>query len=91
MAARNLTLAVLGALWRCGPAAQPRTPPPAPKTVRLYVFDCGLLNITPEGVQRYHVTPAEVGETRMSVPCFLVAHPKGHADVGPRRHPRRRR
>lgn len=49
----------------------------APKTVRLYVFDCGLLNITTEGVQRYHVTPAEVGETRMSVPCFLIAHPRG--------------
>ena len=56
----------------------------APKTVRLYIFDCGLLNITTEGVERYHVTPAEVGETRMSVPCFLVAHPKGTLmwDVG---------
>src|SRR3977135_1347061 len=49
----------------------------APKTLRLYVFDCGLLNITTEGVLRYHVTLAEVGETRMSVPCFLVAHPRG--------------
>jgi glyoxylase-like metal-dependent hydrolase (beta-lactamase superfamily II) len=49
----------------------------APKTVRLYVFECGVLNVTTEGVQRYHVTPAEVGETRMSVPCFLVAHPRG--------------
>src|SRR5207244_9118141 len=58
-----------------------QSPPPAkaqaPKTVRLYVFDCGLLNITTEGVLRYHVTLAEVGETRMSVPCFLVAHPRG--------------
>jgi glyoxylase-like metal-dependent hydrolase (beta-lactamase superfamily II) len=73
----TLTLAVLGAFGGVGPAAPPGTPPPAPKTVRLYVFDCGLLNITSEGVQRYHVTPAEVGETRMSVPCFLIAHPKG--------------
>ena len=48
-----------------------------PKAVRLYVFDCGLLNITTEGVLRYHVTLAEVGETRMSVPCFLIAHPRG--------------
>jgi N-acyl homoserine lactone hydrolase len=55
-----------------------------PKSVRLYVFDCGLLNITTEGVERYHVTPAEVGETRMSVPCFLIAHPRGTLmwDVG---------
>jgi glyoxylase-like metal-dependent hydrolase (beta-lactamase superfamily II) len=43
----------------------------------LYVFDCGVLNITTAGVERYHVTPAEVGETRMSVPCFLIAHPRG--------------
>ena len=49
----------------------------AVKTTRLYVFDCGVLNITKEGVERYHVTTGEVGETRMSVPCFLVAHPKG--------------
>jgi glyoxylase-like metal-dependent hydrolase (beta-lactamase superfamily II) len=63
-----------------GAGAAQRTPAagaPAPETVRLYVFDCGLLNITTEGVQRYHVTLAEVGETRMSVPCFLVAHPRG--------------
>ena len=58
--------------------------PPAPKTPRLYVFDCGMLTITTEGVERYHVTPAEVGETRMPVPCFLVAHPAGTLlwDVG---------
>ncbi|HEU5194580.1 MAG TPA: MBL fold metallo-hydrolase, partial [Methylomirabilota bacterium] len=65
------------------PAAQaPKATPP--KTMRLYVFDCGLLNISREGVERYHVTTAEVGETRMPVPCFLVAHPKGMLmwDVG---------
>ena len=50
----------------------------------MYVFDCGMLTISTEGVTRYHVTPAEVGETRMPVPCFLVAHPKGTLmwDVG---------
>src|SRR5688572_417518 len=55
-----------------------------PSTVRLYVFDCGMLTISTEGVTRYHVTPGEVGETRMPVPCFLVAHPKGTLmwDVG---------
>jgi glyoxylase-like metal-dependent hydrolase (beta-lactamase superfamily II) len=61
-----------------------RTVVDPPKTMRLYVFDCGLLNIAPAGVARYHVTPAEAGETRMPVPCFLVAHPKGTLmwDVG---------
>jgi N-acyl homoserine lactone hydrolase len=51
--------------------------PLPPKTPRLYVLDCGMLNIDPEGVARYHVTGPEVGEPRMPVPCFLVAHPKG--------------
>jgi len=61
-----------------------QTKPPAPKTPRLYVFDCGVLHVTTQGVERYHVTPAEVGETRMPVPCFLVAHPRGALmwDVG---------
>jgi len=55
-----------------------------PRTLRLYVLDCGMLNITTEGVERYHVTPAEVGETRMPVPCFLIVHPRGTLiwDVG---------
>src|SRR5713101_569004 len=55
-----------------------------PKSTRLYVFDCGVLNISMAGVERYHVTTAEVGETRMPVPCFLIAHPKGTLmwDVG---------
>jgi N-acyl homoserine lactone hydrolase len=62
-----------------GGAAQAPAPKKAepPQAMRLYVFDCGLLNIAPAGVARYHVTPAETGETRMPVPCFLVAHPKG--------------
>jgi len=36
-----------------------------PKTPKLFVFDCGMLTISTEGVTRYHVTPAEVGEARM--------------------------
>jgi len=51
--------------------------PQAPKTPRLYVLDCGMLNIDPAGVARYHVTEKEVVEPRMPVPCFLVVHPKG--------------
>jgi glyoxylase-like metal-dependent hydrolase (beta-lactamase superfamily II) len=74
----------LGGMFRlAAPAPGPKRAEP-PKTMRLYVFDCGLLNIAPAGVARYHVTPAEAGETRMPVPCFLVAHPKGTLmwDVG---------
>ena len=73
-----LLVGLIGLGGSAGGAAQsaPAKAQP-PKTVRLYVFDCGLLNITTEGVLRYHVTLAQVGETRMSVPCFLIAHPKG--------------
>ena len=73
-----LTLLVAGG-GSAGPSAQlaPSARAQAPRTLRLYVFDCGVLNITTAGVERYHVTPAEVGETRMSVPCFLIAHPRG--------------
>jgi glyoxylase-like metal-dependent hydrolase (beta-lactamase superfamily II) len=76
-------LAVLILAAGAVPRAQaPKATPPT--TMRLYVFDCGLLNISREGVERYHVTTAEVGETRMPVPCFLVAHPRGTLmwDVG---------
>jgi glyoxylase-like metal-dependent hydrolase (beta-lactamase superfamily II) len=82
---RKTTLALLLAV-AAGLGARAQAPAKAgpPKTMRLYVFDCGLLNISAEGVARYHVTPAETGETRMPVPCFLVAHPKGTLmwDVG---------
>jgi glyoxylase-like metal-dependent hydrolase (beta-lactamase superfamily II) len=78
-----VVLAATGA--RAGHAGQTgRAGPPTPKTLRLYVLDCGVLNVTPAGVERYHVTPAEVGETRFAVPCYLVAHPRGTLlwDVG---------
>jgi glyoxylase-like metal-dependent hydrolase (beta-lactamase superfamily II) len=61
-----------------------QTKPPVVKSPRLYVFDCGTLTPNREGVERYHVTMAEVGETRMPVPCFLIVHPRGTLmwDVG---------
>src|SRR4026208_39207 len=51
--------------------------PLPPQTTRLYIFDCGLINVNRAGTERYKVTPEEVGETRFSVPCFLVAPPRG--------------
>jgi glyoxylase-like metal-dependent hydrolase (beta-lactamase superfamily II) len=54
-------------------AAQRRAQPP--KSVRLYVFDCGRL----EGgdVSRFRLKREEMATTDMSVACYLVAHPKG--------------
>jgi glyoxylase-like metal-dependent hydrolase (beta-lactamase superfamily II) len=83
-----MRIAVVAALFAVGALQASQAPAPGkvsrPPSMRLYVFDCGMLTISLEGVARYHVTPAEVGETRMPVPCYLVAHPKGTLmwDVG---------
>lgn len=46
-----------------------------PRSVRLYVFDCGTLeNMDPA---RFQLKKEEVSGNRMSTPCFLIAHPKG--------------
>ena len=46
-----------------------------PRSVRLYVFDCGVLHNMDMG--RFNMKKEEVETTDMSVACFLVAHPKG--------------
>jgi glyoxylase-like metal-dependent hydrolase (beta-lactamase superfamily II) len=46
-----------------------------PKTLRLYVFDCGVLDIP--DTSNYQFKPEELASKNMSVACFLVAHPKG--------------
>ena len=63
------------------PAAQPRGATP-PGSLRLYVFDCGKLDI--QDISPYQLTRAEIATNVMSVPCFLVAHPRGTLmwDVG---------
>ena len=56
------------------PAAQaPKATPPG--SLRLYVFDCGQLDIP--DITPYQLTRAEIATNLMSVPCFLVAHPRG--------------
>jgi N-acyl homoserine lactone hydrolase len=52
------------------------------KTVRLYVFDCGVIQGLDVGL--FNFKKEELAETRMVVPCYLVAHPKGTLiwDVG---------
>jgi glyoxylase-like metal-dependent hydrolase (beta-lactamase superfamily II) len=53
-----------------------------PKSVRLYVFDCGVLNIVDP--ERFRLQRDEIVTNMMSAPCFLIAHPKGTLawDVG---------
>src|SRR5262249_34398406 len=62
--------------------AQQRTKPQPPRSVRLYVFDCGSLDIP--DTSPYQLKKEELASSKMSVACFLVAHPKGTLmwDVG---------
>jgi N-acyl homoserine lactone hydrolase len=63
-------------------SAAPQQNAKPPKNVRLYVFDCGVI----EGIDvgRFNFKKEELAETRMAVPCYMVAHPKGTLiwDVG---------
>jgi N-acyl homoserine lactone hydrolase len=85
--ARALLLALVLTCPTAAPASQPDAPAPRasrppglaplPKvhSPRLYLIDCGTLVYNrPED---YNLTREEVADTNMSVPCFLVIHPKG--------------
>src|SRR6202165_4580544 len=56
------------------PSAQRKAQPP--RSVRLYVFDCGVLHNADMG--RFNLKKEEVTTTDMSMACFLIAHPKGN-------------
>jgi N-acyl homoserine lactone hydrolase len=47
-----------------------------PRTVRLYVFDCGVLHNPDMG--RFNLKKEDVTTTDMSMGCYLVAHPQGN-------------
>jgi N-acyl homoserine lactone hydrolase len=53
-----------------------------PRSVRLYVLDCGTLDIP--DLTPYQLTRSDIATNVMSVPCFLIAHPRGTLmwDVG---------
>ncbi len=63
------------------PAQQGKPKPP--KSVRLYVIDCGTLD-NPD-TSAYRFKKEELAQYKMSAPCFLVVHPKGTLmwDTGP--------
>jgi glyoxylase-like metal-dependent hydrolase (beta-lactamase superfamily II) len=54
---------------------QTHKPPKPPRSVRLYVFDCGVIHTT--NGDAYSLKKEEMASTEMSIPCILVAHPKG--------------
>jgi N-acyl homoserine lactone hydrolase len=71
--AASLVAIVASTLAACGGQKDSTTPPDA-AALRLYVFDCGTLKADPA---RFRLKPDEVATTDLSVPCFLVVHPRG--------------
>src|SRR6185437_6201444 len=57
------------------PSASADHRPPPPRSVRLYVFDCGTLHIA--DMARFRLKREDVATTDMSVACYLIVHPKG--------------
>jgi N-acyl homoserine lactone hydrolase len=56
--------------------------PKVPKTVRLYVFDCGVIQGLDPAL--FSFKKEELAETELAVPCFLIVDPRGTLmwDVG---------
>jgi glyoxylase-like metal-dependent hydrolase (beta-lactamase superfamily II) len=54
---------------------QAHRPPKAPTSLRLYIFDCGVIHTT--NGDAYSLKKEEMASTEMSIPCILVAHPRG--------------
>src|SRR5580692_10733960 len=70
----NKSIAILfAALFAVTASAQKH--PKAPRSLRLYVFDCGTIHTT--NGDAYSLKKEEMGSTEMSIPCFMIVHPKG--------------
>lgn len=74
-------LAIVAAAAASPTAAQHRPPKP-PRTLRLYVFDCGVIRGLDPAL--FNFKKEEVATTDFAVPCYLIVHPKGTLmwDVG---------
>ena len=49
--------------------------PAAPKSVRLYILDCG--DITGVGEAQFGFKPGQLADSHMITPCYLIVHPRG--------------
>src|SRR3984893_11028319 len=74
-----LTLAIL--IAPLAAQAEHKAPAP-PKSLRLYVFNCGSLDISDP--ERFRFKKEELENTNLSIGCYLIVHPKGTLmwDVG---------
>jgi N-acyl homoserine lactone hydrolase len=61
----------------CSPQAnaQQHKKPQPPKSLRLYVLDCGKIMVA--SGESIGFKPGELANTNMVTPCFLIVHPRG--------------
>jgi len=72
----GIAVTALALAASAGPArAQAHKAPKAPPSLRLYIFDCGVIHTT--NGDAYSLKKEEMASTEMSIPCILVAHPRG--------------
>ena len=78
---RKIALTVAILIAPLGAHAEHKAPAP-PNSLRLYVFNCGSLDISDP--ERFRFKKEELATTNLSVGCFLIVHPKGTLmwDVG---------
>ena len=62
-------------LLAAAPLANAQKRPEAVKSLRLYIFDCGTLDMPDVG--RYNFKREELATNLMSDACFLIVHPRG--------------
>ena len=72
VAVLTLTVQAAGSRTIAGSPSESVRPP---QSLRLYVFDCGILHNS--DAARYRFQREELATLEMSVACFLIAHPKG--------------
>ncbi|HEV3483379.1 MAG TPA: N-acyl homoserine lactonase family protein [Candidatus Acidoferrales bacterium] len=77
-----LLLSILAVAAVASTVAQQHHRARPPKTLRLYVFDCGVIKGLDPAL--FNFKKDELAETELAVPCYLIVHPKGTLmwDVG---------
>src|SRR5438045_8005652 len=69
-------VAILAAVISAAPKAARQSAPARPSTVRMYVFDCGVLKIA-DPMPLFGLKKEEVGATDLSDAAYLIVHPRG--------------
>ena len=72
----GVAAAVLAAVVSTASMAAVQSPPDPPETVRMYVFDCGVLRIA-DPMPLFGLKKEEVGATDLSDAAYLIVHPRG--------------